>query len=100
MTEAEKQVTDETRELIVSLDEKQTKLTEYQPNIVNISKYASDLHTCLAVKQIEKDVETQDTCIQTIVKGGSLNQTKPIIQDGQRSEDYNNQHSKVWRSTF
>jgi hypothetical protein len=26
------------------------------------------------------------------------NQT--IIQDGQRSEDYNNQHSKVWRSTF
>jgi hypothetical protein len=26
------------------------------------------------------------------------NQT--IIQDGQRSEDYSNQHSKVWRSTF
>jgi hypothetical protein len=57
------QVTEETRELLVSLDEKQKKLIEYQTNIVNIKKYVSALETFTAVKQIEKDVETQDTCL-------------------------------------
>jgi hypothetical protein len=76
LTEAEEQVTEDTRELLVSLDEKQTKLTEHQTNIVNIKKYASDLQTFLAGKQIEKYVETQDTCLQPIVNSDSLNQTK------------------------
>ena len=66
MTEAEKHVSDETGELLVSLDEKQKELTEYQTNAVNIKKYASDLQTFLALKQIEKDVETQDTCLQSL----------------------------------
>ena len=35
-TEAEKKITEETRELLVSLDEKQKELTEHQTNIVNI----------------------------------------------------------------
>jgi hypothetical protein len=39
----------ETQELLVSLDEKQNELTEYQTNVVNIRKYASDLQTYLAV---------------------------------------------------
>ena len=52
MTEAVKQETEETHELLVTLDEKQRKLTEYQTNIVNIKRYASDLQTCLALKQI------------------------------------------------
>jgi hypothetical protein len=43
LTEAEKQVTIETHELHVSLDDKQRKLTEYQTHIANIEKYASDL---------------------------------------------------------
>jgi len=76
LDEAEKQVTDETRELLVSLDEKQKKLTEYQTNIVNMKKYASYLQTFTAVKQIEKEVETQDTCLQSLVNSDSLNQTK------------------------
>jgi hypothetical protein len=38
--EAEIQVTDETRELVVSLDEKEKELTEHQTNIVNMKKYA------------------------------------------------------------
>ena len=76
LTEAEKQVTDETRELLVSLDEKQKELTEYQTNVVNIRKYASDLQTFLALKQIEKDVETQDTCLHSLVNSDSLNQAK------------------------
>ena len=76
LIEAEKQVTTETRELLVSLNEKQKELTEYQTNIVNIEKYASDLQIFIAVKQIEKDVETQDTCLQTIVNSDNLNQTK------------------------
>jgi hypothetical protein len=40
---ASKQVTTETHELHVSLDDKQRKLTEYQTNIFNIKRYASDL---------------------------------------------------------
>ena len=76
LTEAEKQVTEDTRELLVTLDEKQTKLTEHQTNIVHIKKYASDLQTFLAGKQIEKDVETQDMCLRSIVNSNSLIQTK------------------------
>jgi hypothetical protein len=76
LTEAETRVTKETCELLVSLDEKPKELTEYQTNIVNIKKYASDLQTCLAVKQIEKDVEIQDKRMQAIVNSDRLNQTK------------------------
>jgi DNA polymerase III psi subunit len=76
LTEAEKQVTYVTRELLISLDEKEKELTEYQTNIVNIKKYASDLQTFIAVKQIEKEVETLDTCLQSIVNSDSLNHTK------------------------
>ena len=75
LTEAEKQKTDETRKLLVFLDKKQEKLTEYQTNIVNIKKYASDLQTYLAVKQIEKEVETHDICLQALLKSDSLNHT-------------------------
>ena len=76
LTEAEKQVTKDTRELLISLDENQKELTEHQINIFNIKMYASDLQTFLAGNQIEKDVETQDMCLQSIVKSNSLNQTK------------------------
>jgi hypothetical protein len=76
LDESENQVTDETRELLVSLDEKQKELTEYQTNLVHIKKYASDLQTFIAVNQIEKDVETQDTCLQSLIISDSLNQTK------------------------
>jgi hypothetical protein len=76
MTEKENGITIETRELLVSLDERQKELTEHQINIVNINKYASDLQAYLAVKQIQKDVKTEDTCLQTIVNSDSLNQTK------------------------
>ena len=76
LAEAEKQVKEETRELLVSLDEKQKELTEYQTNVVNIKKYASDLQTFIAVKQIEKEVETQDMCLHSLVNSDRLNQTK------------------------
>jgi hypothetical protein len=75
LTEVEQNVTDETRDLMVSLDEKQKELSEYQTKLINIKKYASDLQTYIAVKQIEKDVETHDTCLQSIVNSDSLNQT-------------------------
>jgi hypothetical protein len=58
LTEAHKQITYDSWELLVSLDKKQNELIEYQTNVVNIRKYASDLQTYLAVKQIEKEVET------------------------------------------
>jgi uncharacterized membrane protein YgaE (UPF0421/DUF939 family) len=76
LTEAQTQITDETRELLVSLDEKQNELIEYQTNVVNIRKYASDLQTYLTVKQIEKEVETHETCLQSLVKSHSLHETK------------------------
>jgi hypothetical protein len=71
LIELEKQVTEETRELLVSLDEKQKKI-EYQTNIVNIKKYAPELQTFTAVKQMEKDVEIHDTCLQSLVNSDSL----------------------------
>jgi hypothetical protein len=78
LTEAEKHVSDETRKLLASLDEKQKEQTEYQINAVNIKKYASDLQTFLALKQMEKDVETQDMLftVTTLINSEHLNQTK------------------------
>jgi hypothetical protein len=52
LTEKANGITIETRELLVSLDEKQKELIAYQINIVNIKKYASDLQAYLVVKQI------------------------------------------------
>jgi predicted nucleic acid-binding Zn-ribbon protein len=48
LTETEEQLTEDTRQLLVSIDEKQTKLTEHQTNIFNIKKYASNLQTFMA----------------------------------------------------
>jgi DNA-binding beta-propeller fold protein YncE len=76
LTETEKQITDEARDLMVSLDEKQKELIEYQTNVVNIKRYASDLQTYVAVKQIEKEVETHDTCLQVLINSDSLSQTR------------------------
>ena len=76
LTELEKHIAEVTRDLMVSLDEKQKELTEYQTNIVNIKKYASDLQTYLTVKQIEKEEETHDTCLQSMLNSDRLNQAK------------------------
>ena len=76
LTETEKQITDETHELQVSLDEKQKELAEYQTDLVNIKTIASDLQTFVAVKQIEKDIETHDTYLQSVVNSDSLCQIK------------------------
>jgi hypothetical protein len=76
LTEAENLKTEETWELLASLDKKQKELTEYQTNIVSINKYASDLQTYIAVKRIEKHVETHDTCLQAIVNSDCLAQSK------------------------
>ena len=80
LTEAEQQIREETRDLLVSLDEKQKELTEYHKNIVNIKKYASDLQIYLAIKQIEKEVETHDTCLQALLNSNSLNQAKLTLR--------------------
>jgi hypothetical protein len=49
LTEEENLKTEETRELMASLDKKQKELTEYQTNMVSINKYASDLQTYIPV---------------------------------------------------
>jgi WD40 repeat protein len=76
LTETEKQITDEARDQMISLDEKQKELTEYQTNVVNIKRYASDLQTYLAIYQIEKEVQTHDTCLQVLVNSDSLCQAR------------------------
>ena len=48
LTAEENLKTEQTRELMESLDKKQKELTEYQTNIVGIAKYASDLQTYIA----------------------------------------------------
>ena len=80
LKEAEKQETEKAREVLVSLDDKQTKWTEYKTNIVNIEKYASDLQTCVAIKQMKKEIETQDLCLQSLVNSDSLDQTKLLCK--------------------
>ena len=76
LTEAEKHATDKTRELLVSLDEKQNELTEYKTNIVNMKMYASDLQAFLAIKHIQNDVETHDISLHALFNSHSLNQTR------------------------
>jgi hypothetical protein len=76
LTEAVAIVTRQTSELMVSLDEKKKKLSEYKTNMVNIKQYASDLQTFLALKQIGSDVEAKDTCLHALVNSDSLKQTK------------------------
>jgi light-regulated signal transduction histidine kinase (bacteriophytochrome) len=76
LTAEENLKTEQTRELMESLDKKQKELTEYQTNIVGIAMYASDLQTYIAVKKIEKGVETHDTCLQSLINSENLNQTK------------------------
>jgi gas vesicle protein len=78
LTETEKRITDETRELLASLDEKQKELTEYKTNIANIKRYASDLQAYFGVKKIEKDLATHDRCLQSLVNSDSLNQIKLV----------------------
>jgi hypothetical protein len=62
LTEKEKGITVETRELLVSLDEKQKELVEHQTNLVNMKnmyrtyKYISTFCFCLYhVRIIKKD---------------------------------------------
>ena len=74
LTLAEKHITEEIRDLLVTLNNKQKELSEHQTNIVNIKKYASNQQTYIAVKQIEKDVVTHDMCLQSLVNGDSLTQ--------------------------
>jgi hypothetical protein len=76
LTVTEKRITDETRELLASLDQKQTELTVYKTHIVNMKMHASDLQAYFGVKKIEKDIATHDTCLQSLVNSDSLNQTK------------------------
>ena len=76
LTEEENLKTEETRELMASLDKKQKELTEYQTNMVRINKYASDLQTYISVKKIEKGVETHDTWLQSLSNSENINQTK------------------------
>ena len=76
LTEVDTQITKKTCELLISLDEREKDLTEYQTNLVNIKQYAPDLQTLLALKQIESGIETHDTSLQALVNSDSLNQTK------------------------
>jgi hypothetical protein len=44
--------------------------------MVSINKYASDLQTYIAVKKIEKGVETHETFLQSLSNSENINQTK------------------------
>jgi hypothetical protein len=60
----------------ISFYKTQHELTEYQTNMVSINKYSSDLQTYIAVKKIEKGVETNDTFLQALSNSENINQTK------------------------
>ena len=75
LTNGETNITEKTRELLASLDEKEKELTEYQTNILNIKQYASDLHTFLAMKQLESEIEIHGVTLQALVNSDSLRET-------------------------
>ncbi|CAC5388997.1 unnamed protein product [Mytilus coruscus] len=56
------------RQLVNSLKQKKQEIEELQDNSVSIKKYASELQTFLAMKQIEEDIQKEENYIQSIVR--------------------------------
>jgi hypothetical protein len=103
LTEAETHVTEETCELLVSLDEKQKELIEYQTNIVNIKRYASDLQTCTDMGG-DRSATIIWACLsffltKFISKGFDSTTTSPNVNRQRKSKSHDNYfhgHVHLW----
>ncbi|CAG2213833.1 unnamed protein product [Mytilus edulis] len=70
----EEEESNKIRRLLKSLIDKEKEITAHQTNISNIKRYASELQTFLALKNIEKDIAADEHYFQSIVKSDSVNQ--------------------------
>ncbi|XP_071180385.1 tripartite motif-containing protein 2-like [Mytilus edulis] len=66
-------------QLVSSLEIKEKEIAEYQRNVSNIKQHASDLQLFLSMKQIEKDVNSKDKFLHSLVANeGQLSLTFKI----------------------
>ncbi|XP_052065914.1 uncharacterized protein LOC127705624 [Mytilus californianus] len=56
-------------QLLSSLEKKEKEIADCQRNIMNIKKHATDLQMFLSMKQIEIDVYSNNTFLQSLVEG-------------------------------
>ncbi|XP_063399391.1 uncharacterized protein LOC134684028 [Mytilus trossulus] len=61
-------------QLLSSLEKTQKEIAECQTKIGNIKTHATDLQMFLSMKQIEKDVDTKDKFLQSLVEGDTMKQ--------------------------
>ncbi|CAG2201114.1 unnamed protein product [Mytilus edulis] len=54
-------------QLVSSLEIKEKEIAEYQRNVSNIKQHATDLQLFLSMKQIEKDVNSKDKFLHSLV---------------------------------
>jgi hypothetical protein len=64
------------QELLTTLQRKEEEIYQFQVNIENIKKYASELQAFLGLKQIQGISMKNENYIQSLVEGGSLKQIK------------------------
>ncbi|CAC5410389.1 unnamed protein product [Mytilus coruscus] len=62
------------QQLLTSIMQREKEILEYKVNIANIKRYASDLQSFIAMKQIEKDIFKEESFIQSISKSEQMHQ--------------------------
>ncbi|CAC5410388.1 unnamed protein product [Mytilus coruscus] len=62
------------RQLLASLKQREKEILEYKVNIENTKRYASNLQSFIAIKQIEKDIFKEEIYIQSISKSEQMHQ--------------------------
>ncbi|CAC5388352.1 unnamed protein product [Mytilus coruscus] len=59
-------------ELLDLLKEKESEIIEYQKNIENIKKHATDIQTFISMKELEKNVSSNDEFLQSVIDSGNF----------------------------
>ncbi|XP_071123372.1 uncharacterized protein [Mytilus edulis] len=60
-------------QLLSSLEKNEKEIADYQENIPNIKKHATDLQMFLSLKKLEEDVYSKDQLLTSIAKGSEKN---------------------------
>ncbi|CAG2236281.1 unnamed protein product [Mytilus edulis] len=80
LVRVEQQENRKIEKLLTTLKKKESDIIEVQENIASIKKHAPDLQTFLTMKNIEKDISTEEKFIQLITTSGSTNQVNISFQ--------------------
>ncbi|CAC5420458.1 unnamed protein product [Mytilus coruscus] len=60
------------QKLLTTLRRKEKEITEFQTNIFNIKKHASELQIFLAMKHYEKDIAQEEKFVQSLTKSDTM----------------------------